>query len=216
MTDVMIAMTVEEARLTLDEIREALDAGLDQLARAQRASAALEERGGHQSLGYGTITECLAVELGVTQRRGRQLMQQVRISGLLSEAAGEQVVVTAREAQTLSRASRFERKRVSADLAAGEPPAKVIREAVERVRTAGPKPAGKRSKYPPGQEGRVQRLAAQSRDFFDELADVDFAEHPVPPDYERIIDRLADGWCELRDRLIEAQKRPIRIDEWSA
>ncbi|MEX2598511.1 MAG: hypothetical protein WD533_02535 [Dehalococcoidia bacterium] len=74
-------------------------------------------------------------------------------------------------------------------------------------------PHAPKPKYPIGQEGRFRRAYDQSLLLFEEWSDIDFMETPVPRDYERMVDRLADGWSGLRGRITQAQQRPTRRDE---
>ena len=95
-----------EARAQMDAIIDAVEAGLDAFARAVEVSNALLTSGGYKLLGYRSMAGCLTAELGVSRRRGQQIFAQLRASELLSDAAGEPVVVTAREAKAVMAATR--------------------------------------------------------------------------------------------------------------
>ncbi|MCR4338976.1 MAG: hypothetical protein NUW01_03710 [Gemmatimonadaceae bacterium] len=218
MTDVVAVMTVEEARLTLAEIREALEAGLTQVERAQRAAIAMEQRGGYQALGYATMGDCLADELAVTRRRANQILQQARVSLLLSEMAGERVEVSARVAQRIDRAPEHLGKRVSREIEDGKSAREAVEAAVELVRRGPvPKPAGKRrSSGPPGLEGRIVRWRDDREKLFEELEADDATDYLAPDTrvrFEREATLQYEFWAGVCERLSRPPRSDSRIDD---
>lgn len=137
-----------------------------------------------RQLGYGSWSAYVDAEFEFSRRHSYRLLTQGRVNKQLADA-GSGVRVSEREArETVTHGSHIEVERT--------------------VQARRAEPRKQRSKYPPGQAGKLQRLYDLSRSFFEELEGVEFSEYPVPREYERAIDRMADGWTELRDRIIAA------------
>jgi DNA-binding transcriptional regulator YhcF (GntR family) len=98
-----ITVTKAEAREWMDSIVDDLETAMSRLEKASASVKRFDTSGAYKLLGYRSMAGCLAVELKVTRQRAYQIMEQVEQGQLLSEATGETVVVTAREARALKR-----------------------------------------------------------------------------------------------------------------
>ena len=100
---VAVMMTKAEARESMDAVVSELQAGLSAIERAAVIVSEIEEREGYRALGHRSLAACLAAELHVTRRRAYQVLDEMRGRALLTEAAGESVPVTVRQAREIIR-----------------------------------------------------------------------------------------------------------------
>jgi hypothetical protein len=149
MTTAIVAMTQAEARKAMDGIKSDLDAAMTRLEAASTSVKLFDSSEGWRLLGYHSMAGCLAAELKVTRQRAYQIMTQVEQSALLSEATGEQVVLTSRQAKALKADPQVVGS-LQTMLLAAIPPARAVRHItghlIERV-----PPANEQA--PPANEG---------------------------------------------------------------
>lgn len=216
------AMTEREAQQETDLLRADLEAGtkgLEQVAAATLRAAEIEKRGGYTVLGYGTMSEYLAVECGVQLRRAQQILQQGRVGLLLTEVAGDDVSVSARDAAVIVKSPDHATGAFRAALDSGATPQEAIKTAVAKVerfvRRTGPvaKPGAagdgrKARRGPPNIEGTMRDWRERVQGFVEKLEiDPDWNDF-LSHEERREMERTFQYFYETADWALERLSRP--------
>jgi hypothetical protein len=156
MTAVMLSN--EGARALTERIRVATTELAKLLAEAHDGEA-------WRALGYTSWSAYIDGEFDFNRRRSYQLLHQAKTIEVLSEAAGEAVAVTEREARSIAGRLPETAERVAAAVGAGHEPSEAVKRALEEQRNGGwkptPKPATVATERPPS--AAYERLVSGQR-----------------------------------------------------